>query len=441
MLTLLGRSFDCCDRVSRRSLLRVGALGVGGLALPQILAQRAQAAGAGTSSRQTSVIFIELAGGPTHFETYDPKPLAPAEYRGPLGTVSTSVPGVALSELMVEQARLMDKLAIVRSIGHSSSSHGTSAHLTQTGYYLRDPQKRENDMPCLGSVAAKVRGPNAAGVPAFVSIPRSMRFGGAAYLGKRYNPFETVGDPASADFRVNNLTLESSLNMDRLAERRSLLAGLDRAQRLADSQGVADSLDHFTREAFELVTGDRARRAFDLEAEQPALRDRYGRNSSGQGLLLARRLVEAGITVVTVRVGGWDDHAQIEQSMKRKGPDYDRAVAALVKDLHDRGQDQNVLVVAMGEFGRTPRLNANAGRDHWGSVMSVLLAGGGLRMGQVIGSSSPKGEIPQDQPYRPENVLAMIYRHLGIDPQTSFPDLSGRPRYLLEERGLIDELV
>jgi uncharacterized protein (DUF1501 family) len=277
-------------------------------------------------------------------------------------------------------------------------------------------------------------------VPAFVSIPRIMRFGGAAYLGKRYNPFETVGDPASAEFRVNNLTLESSLNMDRLGERRSLLAGLDRAQRLADSHGVADSLDHFTREAFELVTGDGARRAFDLEAEQSALRDRYGRSSAGQGMLLARRLVEAGVTAVTVRVGGWDDHQKIEQSMKQKGPDYDRAVAALVEDLHARGRDRDVLVVAMGEFGRTPRVNANAGRDHWGSVMSVLLAGGGLRMGQVIGSSSPKGEVPQDQPYRPQNVLAMIYRHLGIDPQNSFPDFSGRPRYLLEERGLISEL-
>jgi Protein of unknown function (DUF1501) len=438
MLTLLGRKFACCDGITRRDLIRVGALGLGGLTLPALL--RARATGA-TAERKSAVIFVELAGGPTHFETYDPKPAAPSEYRGPLGTVATNLAGVYFSELMAKQAQIMDKLAILRGITHTSSSHGTSAHLTQTGYYLRDPQKRENDMPCAGSVAARLRGANAVGLPAYVTVPQVMRFGGSAYLGKRYSPFETGGDPAASKFEVNNLTLNAALDMERLSDRRTLLSSLDHERRLADAQGVAETVEHFTREAFELVTGDRARKAFDLAAEDVRTRDRYGRHTTGQSLLLARRLAEAGATFVTVRVGGWDDHGQIEQRMKEKGPAYDQGMAALVSDLHERGLDRDVLVVAMGEFGRTPRINASAGRDHWGSVMSVLLAGGGLKVGQIVGSSSPKGEVPQDLPYRPENVLAVVYRHLGIDPQTTFNDLSGRPRYVLENRALVKEVV
>src|SRR5262245_44525069 len=301
MLTLTGRKFECCDQITRRDLIRVGALSLGGLTLPALL--RARAAAASTAStRQTAVIFVELAGGPTHIETYDPKPAAPSEYRGPLGTVATNVAGVHLSELMVRQAQVMDKLAILRGVTHTSSSHGTSAHLTQTGYYLRDPQKRENDMPCAGSVAAVVRGANAQGVPPYVAIPQVMRFGGSAYLGKRYSPFETAGDPAAAKFEVNNLTLNAALNLERLSDRRSLLASLEQQRRLADSQGTAETLDHFTREAFDLVTGDGARKAFDIASEPERTRDAYGRSNAGQSLLLARRLVEAGVTFVTVRV-------------------------------------------------------------------------------------------------------------------------------------------
>jgi uncharacterized protein (DUF1501 family) len=277
-------------------------------------------------------------------------------------------------------------------------------------------------------------------LPAFVSIPQAMRFGGPAYLGKQFGPFRTESDPASEKFAVNNLALTTGLDIDRLDDRRSLLTAFDNQRRVLDTQGVAESIDQFTREAYEMVAGGKARAAFDIAAEDPRTRDRYGRNSSGQGMLLARRLVEAGVTFVTVRVGGWDDHTQIKSAMEKKGPDYDRGIAALVSDLHERGLDRDVLVVAMGEFGRTPRVNKSAGRDHWGSVMSVLLAGGGLRMGQIIGSSSEKGEVPQDRPYRPENVLATIYRHLGIDPAQSFLDFSGRPRYILENRGVIQEL-
>jgi hypothetical protein len=443
MLTLVGRKFQCCDRLTRRDLIRVGTLGLGGLTLPTLLRARASAARSSseTPNHKTSVIFVELAGGPTHIETYDPKPAAPAEYRGPLDTIATNVAGVHFSQLMAQQAQIMDKLAILRAVTHTSSSHGTSAHLTQTGYYLRDPRKRENDMPCAGAVTAQVRGANAAGIPSYVAIPQAMRFGRPAYLGKRFSPFETGGDPASSKFEVNNLNLNAALSLERLTDRRALLTALDCQRRIADSEGVASSVDHFSREAYELVTGGRARLAFNIEAENARTRDRYGRHTTGQSLLLARRLVESGVTFVTVRVGGWDDHVQIEQRMKEKGPAYDQGFAALVSDLHERGLDRDVLVVAMGEFGRTPRINANAGRDHWGTVMSVVLAGGGLKVGQVIGSSSSKGETPQDLPYRPENILAVVYRHLGIDPRMTFPDFSGRPRYILENRLLVSEVV
>lgn len=441
MLQFTGEKFSCCDGVSRRNFLKVGSLSLGALTLPQILAQRAKAAEAGKPVKKTAMIFIELAGGPTQFETYDPKPNAPVEYRGPLQAIDTCLPGVQFSEFMVEQAKIADKLAVIRSMHHDSSSHGTSSHLTQTGYYLQNRQSRENSMPSIGSITAKVRGPNAEGMLPFVSVPRSMRFGGAAYLGKSYNAFETGGDPNRSNFRVNNLSLNKVLNIGRLDDRRALLASLDDSRALLDTRGVADAVGKFTQQAFDLVTGDRARKAFDIGAEDAKVRDRYGRNSIGQSILLARRLVEAGVTFVTVRVGSWDDHGKIAQRMKQKGPGYDAGVAALISDLHERGMDKDVLVVAMGEFGRTPRVNGSAGRDHWGRVMSVLMAGGGLQVGQIVGSSNSKGEVPKDAPYRPENVLAVAYRHLGVDTATTFLDFAGRPRYVLENQELITELI
>ncbi len=426
---------------TRRSVLQAGLTGAFGLSLPALLKQRSSA---GSAARKTAVIYIEMAGGPTQHETYDPKPNAPAEYRGPLSAIDSAIPGVQFSEFMAEQARIIDKLVVIRSMHHTNGSHGTSSHLTQTGYYLRDNQNRENEMPCFGSITTKLRGANQSGVPAFVSIPASMRFGRAAWLGKGFNPFETVKSADDKAFEVANLTLLGGLTNERLNDRRALLTGFGETRQLIDREGVADSIDQFTREAFDLVTGDRARTAFDISKETPEMRARYGLNSLGQNMLLARRLVEHGITVVTVRastLGGWDDHANIADAMKRKGPAFDQGVAALVGDIYERGLDQDVLIVCMGEFGRTPRVNKAAGRDHWGQVMSVVLSGGGLKVGQVIGSSDSTGSVPKDRPYRPENVLAMVYRHLGIEPGHTFTDNSGRPRFILEERRLITELV
>jgi hypothetical protein len=345
---------------------------------------------------------------------------------------------------MAEQAKVADKLAVIRSIWHDSGSHGTSAHMTQSGYYLRDRQKRENEMPSIGSLTARIRGANADGMPAFVSIPTSMRFGRAGWLGKGFNPFETSKSADNKNFKVPNLTLVSGLSDERLTDRRALLSGFDEARTIVDNRGVTEATDDFTRQAFEMVTGDAARKAFAIEEETDGTRDRYGRNSIGQNVLLARRLVERGVTFVTVRcnsLGSWDDHNGIAKRMQDKGPGYDQAVAALVSDLYETGLYKKIMVVAMGEFGRTPRINKNAGRDHWGRVMSVVMSGGDLKVGQVIGSSDSQGSEPVDQPYRPEHVLATLYRHLGIDPQTTFFDNAGRPRYVLERRELIPELV
>lgn len=426
-----------CGNVSRRTVLQVGLTGMGAVSLPDLLRLRAAA---GESQRKTSVIFIELAGGPTQFETYDPKPHAPIEYRGAFAATQSKEPGVVLCELMPEQAKIIDKLTIIRSIHHRKNSHDPSSHLSQTGYYKTGAKGGPNQMPCFGAVVAKIRGANQPSIPAYVAIPRVMRNGGAAHLGKGYNPFETIDDPAKKNFQVRNLSLTRGLDAGRLDDRKDLLAALDADRQLSDLQGASEAIDQFTGQAFDMIAGSRAREAFDINRESDALRDHYGRNAAGQGMLLARRLIEAGVTCVTVRNTGWDDHNRLGRRIKRRGPDYDRAVAALVSDLYDRGMERDVLVVAMGEFGRTPRVNRKAGRDHWGALMSVMLAGGGLAPG-IIGASNSKGEVPAAAPYQPENVLAMLYRHLGIDPETTFDDFAGRPRYVLERRGLIKELV
>ena len=428
------------DGLHRRSLLKVGFLGLGGLSLPQILALRQQA-GAQTTTRQTSVIYLELAGGPSQFETYDPKPEAPREYRGSFGAIPTTLPGIYFCDLMPQQSQILDKLAIVRSVRHPHNSHDPSSHMVQSGYYKTGPKGGPNQFPCIGSTVAKLRGTNAIGVPAYAAIPKVMRNGRAAFLGNSCDPFEVGGDPNEPDFQVKNLVLEQGLSLERIRNRRSLLTSLDDARRVVDHQGVASSMDRFTAEALELVTGDRAREAFDLSREDEKTRELYGRHTWGQGFLLARRLVEAGVTFVTVRVPGWDDHTKIDPSMERKGPPYDQALTALVNDLYQRGLDRDVLVVSIGEFGRTPRINTKAGRDHWGALMSVLFSGGGLKVGQVIGASNSKGEVPIEAEYHPNHVLATVYRHLGIDPGMTITDFSGRPHHLLQKTSVIKELV
>jgi len=439
MIKLIGnKQTEFCDGSTRRSFLQAGFLGLGGLTLPQLLKAREEN---GSAAKKTSVIYIELTGGPTQFETYDPKPEAPAEYRGPFGTVKTCLPGVHFSELMMEQAKIADKLAIIRSIHHDSSSHDTSSHLTQTGYYKIGRKGGKNSFPAIASTTAKIKGANASGVPPYISIARAMRNGRSGFLGNAYDPFVAEGDPNKDSFKVGNLNLLPELELERVNDRKGLLTAFDDSRRLVDNTRTSEAIGKFNGRAFDLLTGDRVRKAFDISQEKKETREKYGRNSTGQSLLLARRLVEAGVSYVTVTVGSWDDHSKISDRMKSKGPDYDKGLATLISDLYERGLNHDVLVVAMGEFGRTPRMNKTAGRDHWGRLMSVLMAGGNLRMGQIIGSSNNKGEVPKDNPYRPENVIATMYQHLGINPGTTISDFTGRPRHLLENRRVIKELL
>ncbi len=322
-----------CDGLSRRSFLTAGALSAAGLMLPDWLCLRARAAQSSQPTRDTSVILIWLDGGPTHMETYDVKADAPTEYRGTMKTTRTNVPGVEISDLFPEQAKCMDKLAIVRSLHHTTGDHFAGAHWMLTGYLGANAARLDATDPSGGSIAAKVCGARKPGVPAYVAVPHAASVGlvpgynGAAYLGAEYNPFQSGGDPNGPNFTVNNLRLPNGMTLGDLEDRKHLLGGFDTLRRDIDRSGALDNLDKFQRQAYEMISGPAARQAFDINKEEPRLRDRYGRHPWGQSCLLARRLVEAGVTFVTVHMGAWDHHSAIEQGMKNVLPPLDRAIA------------------------------------------------------------------------------------------------------------------
>ena len=432
MLKIWGRSSGRCDGVNRRDFIQVGALGAAGLPLPDLLRYRAQAAER-EARRPKSVILYWLDGGPTHIETYDPKPAAPAEYRGPMATIDTNVPGVRLSELLVGHARQMDKVSVIRSMHHNNGDHFAAGHWMLTGYHGSSAANLDPQYPSCGSVITKIRGANRPGMPAYVAVPYAATIGlrpgymGGAYLGVAHHPFNAGGDPNRDNYQVPNLNLPGDLTMDRVGNRKQLLGELDRLRRDVDQSGLMDGLDTFNHRAFEMITGTEARAAFDIKKEDPRIRDRYGRNTYGQSALLARRLVEAGVTFVSIHNGGWDHHSGIEKAMKSRLPSMDQSIASLIEDLDQRGMLEDTLIAVMGEFGRTPKVNGGAGRDHWGNVMSVLLGGGGLRGGQVVGASNAKGEFPAQRPIKPADVLATIYRAIGLDLHANFVNRAGRP--------------
>jgi hypothetical protein len=429
------------DFVSRRTFLKVGSLALGGLSLPWLLRQRAQAA-PGSSTPRKSVILLWLAGGPSHIDMYDLKPNAPAEFRGEFKPIATNVPGVQIGEHLPRQSRIMDKLAVVRSAYHTNAGHGMGSQWMLTGY---QPTIEVNDniYPATGSVVAKMRGPNEPGLPAYVNLPRALSLGKAAYLGASYNPFAPDNDPNSDNFQVRNLKLPGTIDARRLGRRRELLGELDRIRRDIDSRGDIEGLDTFYREGLEMVTDTKAQRAFDVQREPSPLRERYGRHDLGQCCLLARRLVEAGVTFVTIQAGGgWDTHGDNFKQLKNNLlPKYDQALTALVSDLYDRGLQQDVLVMTMGEFGRTPRINSGAGRDHWPGAMSIVYAGGGLKMGRVIGTTNSTAEHPTSKPATPGCVLSTMYHALGIDYKHAFYDQAQRPLPILSEGEPIADLI
>jgi hypothetical protein len=463
----------CSGPATRREFLSVGALGLGGLALPDLLRLQAQAAEAGQAIDQdTSVIFVWLPGGPPHMDMYDMKPNAPAEYRGAFHPIPTNVPGLDVCELMPRHAAIADKYAVIRSVAHNFADHGGGHKRMMTGRIPKTPVDTVNDAPATGSVVAKWREHKSIGIPNYISLNPGGRTNdvfaqGAAYLGNAYLPFNVEGDPLAPNFVVPNISPVAEV-AKRLDDRMSLLGGLDRIERQIDSSRVMDSMDRYQQRAVGMITSDRARKAFDLSAEPESVRNRYGRHCWGQRALMARRLVEAGVSFVTLvmenpyqsgiehlkqGVYNWDSHAvncHIWDDLKVRLPIYDQAVTALIEDIYQRGMDRRTLVLVTGEFGRTPRLESTIGsqtgvmqpgRDHWPQAMSFIMAGGSMRTGQIIGSTNSKGEHPADRPLTPNDLWATVYRHLGIDYTDSFPDFRGRPMPILPFGEPIHELL
>lgn len=439
-------------RVDRRGFLQAGMLGVGGLSLANLLRQEAKAE---SSSTERSVIILWMRGGPSHIDMWDPKPDAPVEYRGEFGTMSTNVPGIQLSDMLPKSAAIMDKWSIIRSLNHHDAGHSTGDQICFTGYNT-GPNPDENIHPSCGSIVAEQLGHLSPELPAYVMIPKMLPGAGPAYLGVANKPFETIADPAAlGPFKVPNFSLAEGLDVHRLGDRRDLLTGLDRVEAQIDRTGQMRAIDRFTQKAWNILSSPKARSAFDLDAEPQSVRERYGfmpafdpgaSNRCGapawsQRILLARRLVEAGVRLVTVDLRWWDTHVKGFESL-RLGflPRFDQAFPALIEDLHERGLIDNTLVVAWGEFGRTPRVNNDAGRDHYPNVFSAALAGGPVKGGRVVGASDAKGAFPLANPKSPQDVLATIYRFLGVDTQKQYLDNSGRPISVLPSGTPVAEL-
>jgi len=424
MLTLWGGKQRFCDGISRRNFLQIGAFGAG-LTLADLLRARAGGATSKASSHKAA-IMIYLPGGPSHMDMYDMKPAAPKEFRGEFKPIATNVPGIQICEHMPMQARMFDKLAIIRSIV-SVDEHSDS--LVMTGF--PEAQNVTAHRPSFGAVMSKVRG-SSADVPPFVSLYGMSRGTEPGYLGVAHRPFTPSGQGEA------NLRLPGGIDAVRQENRKGLLNAFDKVRRDIDATGTMKGMDSFTTRAFDMVASGTVRKALDLTREEPRTRDRF---KGVEQFLTARRLVEAGVGCVTLAYGGWDTHGQNFQTLKQQLPQADRGVANLVQDLSDRGLDKDVLVVMWGEFGRTPRINGTAGRDHWGPVMSALVAGGGMKMGQAIGTTNSRGEVPKDRPVTVPQVLSTFYRTMGIDPAMTFPNGSGRPMHILEDRETIHELL
>ena len=428
---------------------------------------RLRAASGDEACKDASVIHVWLGGGPSQFETFDPKPDAPSGIRSPYSTIPTKYPGVLFCDTVPKISKVLDRAAIIRSVTHNQNGHGFATKWLVTGY-----GGRFEGRPSVGSIVSRVRGANDPGLPGYVLLSekqtRNFDIGshyGPGYLGSTYAPFRILQDPFNSDYRPElvhdatvNLQLANDITLDRMANRRTLWADLDRLAKQSESSQAIGGVDRFHRAALDMVVSGHARRAFDLSEESAATHELYGNHRWGKMALLARRLVEAGTTFVTLSTAPdslcWDWHKNIindkrpadgsqgpSRGMDISGPPLDQMVSALVTDIYQRGLDKKVLLVVWGEFGRTPRINKTGGRDHWGPLMSILMAGGGLKVDQIIGASNPNGEVPTDRPIKPEDVLVMMYRHLGIDPHMHTLDMQGRPHPLVPDGRPISELI
>ena len=426
-----------------------------GLSLPQVL-KAESAADPAKTSKEKSVIILWQRGGPSQHETWDPKPDAPQDYRGAFGATSTNVPGIQICDLLPKCAKVMDKFSIIRSLYHTDAGHSAGDQIMFTGYPPSKGNPNENFYPSCGSIVAEQQGHLNPDLPPYVMIPKRLPGVDPAYLGKKYAPFETQADPAAeGPFNLPNFSLGDSLSLNRLDSRKGLLKSFDDIRREVDVSGSMEAADGFNQQAFDILTSPKARDAFDLDAEPRKLRERYGFMPAykaptpdrcgvpawSQRMLLARRLVEAGVRLVTVDLRWWDTHVKGYETM-RDGflPRWDQAYSALLQDLEDRGLSDNVMVVAWGEFGRTPKVNSTGGRDHYPNVFSASISGGGIRGGRVIGESDSKGAEPKERPVQPQEVLATMYRHLGIDYNKHYLDHGGRPVPVLPFGAPIAEL-
>jgi hypothetical protein len=434
-----------CEGVSRRDCIRLGLGAIMGGGLIDALRLRATAALEGQSPAATSCILIWMDGGPSHFETFDPKPAAPAEFRGQYEAIETRLPGVRFSRHMRRLGSIADKLAVVRSIRHEQGNHGAGNHYMMTGAPPRIPVgcgAFVSFHPSLGSVAAYERGMQG-GLPPYFAIPAMARSGGPNFLGAQYAPFVLSDDPNREGFRVRDVALPRGLENDRFANRRSLRARVDRMRRIVDKAAgdPVNALDEYYKQGYDLVSSQAAQRAFAIESEPGKVRDAYGRTPFGQRCLLARRLVEAGVPFITLKEGGWDHHEHIFDTLDKTLGAFESTIAALINDLDARGMLDTTLVVALGEFGRTPKINGQAGRDHWSNAMSVLFAGGGIPGGQVVGATDANGFTAVERILSPENFVSTIYTKLGIDPGKIYYTPNGRPTHLVSDPTPISELM
>jgi hypothetical protein len=435
-----------CEGFHRRDFLQIGAAGLFGLSLPQLLRLEAQAAqGAQSRRRAHGVILVWLAGGPATIDMWDLKPYAPQGIRGDFKPIASKVPGIQVSEHLAQTAQVLDKATLVRSLNHTIPSHGPATVFMTTG----NKPAPALQYPSLGSLAARLL-PAERAVPPYVSFSelRNGGAGGAGYLGAAYNPFgveatAATGKKGGGSMQVRGISLPAGFTLDELENRNKLLEGFDRRFRTLDrSADLVNGLDAFHKQALEILRSDKTKKAFDLAQETPGLRDRYGKNAFGQGALEARRLVEAGVRFVTISLGGWDTHGKnFEALSKRLLPQLDQTLSALIQDLSDRGMLERTVVYCAGEFGRTPKINKQAGRDHWARSMAVLLAGGGFRQGYAHGTTDSQGMAPATEPCTPDDVSATLFHCLGIDPHQEMMTPTGRPVALFREGKVVEKLL
>jgi hypothetical protein len=426
-----------CDGVARRDFLRVGALAPLGFTLGNFLGAKSAGAAVG-KGRAKAVILVYLGGGLSHHDSFDLKPDAPSEIRGKYTSIKSNVSGIRVGELLPMMARTMDKVALIRSGSHNNDHHETATNWVLSGRF----GSAFGDYPAMGAVVAHETGFHGA-LPPYVSIPKNPSFtwelGRSAYLGGKYESFR-AGDPNEPNYKVRDLTAAESIDAKRAERRRELLNAVDGLGATVKGDDQIGTYDEFHQRAAEMILSPEAQTAFDLEQEKKALRDRYGRTTFGQSCLLARRLVERGVKFVTINSGGWDHHAKIWDGLEKKLPEFDRGFSALIQDLSETGLLSETLVACFGEFGRTPKINKDAGRDHWPHAMSVLMAGAGIPGGQVVGATDAKGYHASESVYRPEDFAASLYTKMGIDPNRILHTNTGRPVPLVNNGHLIKEL-